>query len=410
MAGYYGTSDELDAFLVAFVVPLFVLNILTSSFNGSLIPTYIRVKMQEGLVPAKKLLVTFIIVNFIGLAVVVALLYLLGAPMIHQLYSSFSEEKLELTLRLYWGLIPVIFFSGMGSCFTAVLNANEHYKLVSWVTITSPLVIISFLLWKGANVDYLVYGTLIGVIFETCLLFLYTLKLRLLAPLKWYGLDHNIREVAKQYFPMIVGSILLGNMTIVDQTMAATLDEGSVAILSYGGKIISLVAGVFALALSSVLLPHVSKLAANKEWISLKEAAKKHTLYILLFSIPIMYAIILSSDWIVRILFERGEFAAADTNRVSIVQRCLAVQIPFYIAGIFGSRLLSALNHNSRMMWINIGSLIFNIVLNYIFMRPLGVAGIALSTSFVYFISSVLIFTNVFLIVQKKSQEMKGQI
>jgi len=47
VAWRFGISNELDAFLIALLVPSFIINLVAGSFNSSFIPTYIRVRELE---------------------------------------------------------------------------------------------------------------------------------------------------------------------------------------------------------------------------------------------------------------------------------------------------------------------------------------------------------------------------
>src|SRR5918911_4982265 len=51
----FGASDELDAFLIAFLLPSVVMNIVAGSFNAALIPTYIEVRDRDGREAAQRL-------------------------------------------------------------------------------------------------------------------------------------------------------------------------------------------------------------------------------------------------------------------------------------------------------------------------------------------------------------------
>jgi putative peptidoglycan lipid II flippase len=46
VAGSFGTSDALDAFLIAFLLPSFTISVVAGSFNAALIPTCIKVRDQ----------------------------------------------------------------------------------------------------------------------------------------------------------------------------------------------------------------------------------------------------------------------------------------------------------------------------------------------------------------------------
>src|SRR5260221_12156557 len=54
-AGYFGTADTLDAFLIAFLIPSFVAEVAAGSLGPSLIPTLIEVGERCGEDSARKL-------------------------------------------------------------------------------------------------------------------------------------------------------------------------------------------------------------------------------------------------------------------------------------------------------------------------------------------------------------------
>jgi len=108
------------------------------------------------------------------------------------------------------------------------------------------------------------------------------------------------------------------------------------------------------------------------------------------FAIPAVLLIVLASDTIVRIVFERGAFSQSDTHLVGRIQAFAALQIPFALVGMIAVRLLNASRANRTLMWLSVGNFLTNIVFNYIFMRVWGVAGIALSTSVVRAIAACI--------------------
>ena len=88
-------------------------------------------------------------------------------------------------------------------------------------------------------------------------------------------------------------------------------------------------------------------------------------------------------------LFQRGAFTPIDTLKVSQVQALLVLQLPFYVIGILIVRLISSLKANSILMWGCVMNSVLNVLLNYVLMQWLQVAGIALSTTIVIMTSSV---------------------
>ena len=101
--------------------------------------------------------------------------------------------------------------------------------------------------------------------------------------------------------------------------------------------------------------------------------------------------LLVTSDSVVRILFERGAFGHQDTLEVSHIQKLLLIQIPFHVSGLVFVRLLSSLQHNHTLLFIGLIALVANVVGNYMLMQILSTAGIALSTSLALAISFALL-------------------
>jgi putative peptidoglycan lipid II flippase len=93
----------------------------------------------------------------------------------------------------------------------------------------------------------------------------------------------------------------------------------------------------------------------------------------------------------VKILFQRGAFTAADTELVSSVQVCYAIQIPFYVWSMLFVRFITAVRRNDILMYTSGINLVLDVVLNLVLMRVWRVAGIALSTSIMYIVSFLIV-------------------
>jgi putative peptidoglycan lipid II flippase len=388
VAWKFGTSDELDAFLIALMIPSLLISVISGSFNSALIPTYIRVRDQEGKAIAQKLFASATLWS-IGLLTITTFIVDATAPLYLPLITGgFSAQKLELTYRLLWVVSPMLLLTGVGTIWGAVLNAGERFALVALVPIlTSAVTILLLLINQSGGVFNLAIGMILGQLLEMVVIGSTLRRQGLSLIPRWYGFDPNLKEVASQYAPMIAGAFLMCSTSLVDQAMAATLPSGSVAALAYGNRIISLPIVIATTALSTAVIPYFSKMVALDDWSSLRYSLRHYLGLIFAAAIPLAGIIILFSESIVRLLFQRGSFTAENSLLVAQIQACFALQVPFYIGCILVVRLHSAMRNNTIMMWGSAGNLIVNIGLNYLFMQWLGVVGIALSTSCVYIFS-----------------------
>lgn len=393
VAWKFGTGDDLDAFLVALIVPSFVVSIVASSFNAALIPTYIQVREKEGIKTAQKLF-SGVAVWSLGLLGITTILIVVAAPIyLPWIASGFSAEKLDLTFKLLCVVSPFVLFSGISTTWGAVLNAGEHFALVALSPIIIPTITIIFLsLFNSWGVFNLVSGIVGGTLLELFFLGLLLHRQGISLLPKWYGFDTHLGQVVNQYMPMIAGAFLMNSAGLVDQSMAAMLSPGSVAALNYGNRSIAFILSLTATPLSNAVIPYFSQMVAHSDWKGIDYTLRRYLLIIFIVTIPIAGFLYLFSEPIIQIIYQRGAFGYQDTITVSKVQRFFAFQIPFYIANILVVKMISALRLNQILMWVSAINCIVNIVLNIVFMRIWGIAGIALSTSIVYVISFCFIF------------------
>ncbi len=394
IADQFGTSDALDAFLIAFLIPSLAINVVSGSFNAAFMPTFIKVKEQQGQGAAQRLFSNVMVWSTLLMIAISGLLALVSPFIIPIVGSGFSPEKQALTRSLFLAMLPVLTISGLATIWASILNAEERFALAAIAPIMTPAVAVTAILFMGTmwGIYALAIGTVGGFLLEAVLL-AWGLKRHgfSLIP-RWHGLDRAVKQVARQYAPMAAGALLMSSTELVDQSMAAMLGPGSVSALNYGNKVVALIIGIGSMALSTAVFPYFSRMVAVNDWIGVRHTLKTYARLVLFVTVPMTLVLFYLSDPIVALLFERGAFTAGDSRLVGQVQALYILQIPFYVLGIMGVRLLSALKKNQILMGISAVNLATNIVGNYVFMRYLGVAGISLSTSVVYAISMSLIY------------------
>ncbi|RLB30558.1 MAG: virulence factor MviN [Deltaproteobacteria bacterium] len=394
VAAWFGTADALDAFLIAFLLPTFVINVVAGSFTAAFLPTFIHLTEERGTNAAQDLLSGILAWSMVLLISVSLLMAVLAPFYLPILGLGFSPDKLQLTRSLLLLLLPVVFFKGLSNIWAGVLNAGEHFALPAMAPIFVPLFAIIFILIGGKawGIFALVFGTVIGFGLETCSIG-YALRLRgiLLRP-RFRSIDPDMRIVIGQYLPVVAGGLLMGSTELVDKAMAGALASGSVASLNYGNKVITMVLGLAAMAIGTAVLPYFSRLVAERGWDTLRSTLHFYLRLIFVIAVPVAILIYWLSEPLVRIIFQRGAFTGGDTALVAAVQAFFSFQIPFYIAGIMLARLVSSLRANHILMWAASINITANVGFNILFIHIMGLKGIALSTSIVYAISFLFLW------------------
>jgi len=394
VASFFGVSDVMDAFLIAFLVPMFLVNVVAEPIKAALMPIYIQVKTDEGMEAAEIYISGVMVICFLFLTGVTALLFFTSPYIIPYLGSGFGPEKIELTQKLFYLLLPIIFINSYASIFSSLLNSEDTFALPALTRGAIPFFSCLALIFLGAT--WGIYSLAIGFVFgsgvQLVILVWGLKKWGIKIRFRWPGINPAIQDMFVQYIPLVVASFFGYGMSVIGQIMAASLPEGSVAALSYGRKFIDPIMGLGGVALGTAVLPYFSKMVTAEDHAGISHTTKTYTLKILQITIPISILVFVFSDPLIRILFERGAFTSADTGVVGYVQKMFVLQMPFLILNILGFRLLYALKKNRLVMVIEGVSLVFCVVLNFILMKMIGVAGIALSISCSVLLSSVLTF------------------
>lgn len=405
VANQFGTGDVLDAFLIAFLLPSFAINVVMGSFNAALIPTFIHVRENEGLEKAQQLFSSVTVWNTVVLVIVSVLLAMASSFILPILGSGFSPEKQALTRSIFFVLLPILAISGLGITWAAVLNASERFALVAISPMIKPIVTVALLVVMGKiwGIYALTAGTVGGVVLEAGLLAWGVRRRGFYLVPRWHGLTPPMKKVINQYMPMVAGAFLMTSTGLIDQSMAAMLGPGSVSTLNYAGKAVTLILGIGSISLGTAVFPHFSRMVAVYDWAGIRYTLKTYTYLILLVTIPLTIILVFFSESLVRFFFERGAFTSADTWRVSQVQALFLLQVPFYLLGILMVRLISSLKMNRILMQAAIINLFLKITFNYLLMQRLGAAGIALSTTLVYVVS--FIYCSIMLYKQIKTLE-----
>jgi putative peptidoglycan lipid II flippase len=384
----------MDAFVLAFTIPTFVVTIIAGAFAGAIVPVYLEVRERDGRDRARQLVGDVTGWSVVLLACVAAIVAVVVPIALPVLGGNFNAHKLELTRDLFFVLVPTIVFVGVATLWEAVLSAEERFAPASTLPAVTPVAAAVAMVAAAPLIGIysIVVGLVVGSITEAVVAGLWLRRLHLAARPRWGRADPHLRRVLWQYLPTSVGSLLMATTVIVDQIMAAWLGRGSIASLAYANRVVSFPLGIAGTALATVALPRFSHIAATGDWPRVRRAMTRDAGLVGLASLPLVAATWALGEPLVHLLFQRGSFTAEDTKHVASVVRYLVLQTPFYLAGIVLVRLVVSIRANRILVMASAVNVVSNVVLNLILMRWLGLRGIALSTAFVYAISSSIVW------------------
>lgn len=392
----FGISDELDAFMFSFGLLTFIGALIGGGLPEAFLPLYAEVTHQKSPVRARRLAIQGTFLHAASLFLACVVLYFLAPQFVGWTTRGFTPEKQALAAGLMRQLLPFMACLGLGYQLGTWLRADKHFQAATSAPMLVPLAVIAALLldWRSPDARTLVLGTLAGGFLQVLVLVIVLWRGERLTLAFVAGCLRNwepeVRQMLRKALPFLFAGAIFNTAVVVDQTMAAWLEAGSVVVLGYTDKVCGIILAVTAAPSCDVLFPYFADKVARRDWIGVRRQLFTSAGVVLSAGLPAALLLSAFAPWVVQLLFERGSFTPEDTERVAAVLRYAALQIPFYILGSLASRVVVALQATNFIILIACFATVGNALLNLLFMRTMGAAGIALSTVLVQMLSAGL--------------------
>ena len=395
IAAYYGATAETDAFFFAFNMPAMLFPAICSSISTAFISLYVKHITERGEAEgdryASRMLTASIVIGLVlsGLGVLVSpLLVPLLAP-------GFSGGQLTLAVRLARMSMASFILLMLQYMLGAILNSRKRFigSQVSALLYSVAIIVVTVLLGPGQSM-YLLMKTVIfaNLIYVVALL----ICCRGQFHYQWFQnpIHPETRHFLKLSLPILLGNSVVQINTIVDKALGSILPGGSLSALTYGNTLSSLVISVFVVSLSTVLYPTLTSDAASGNLEQYGATLESSICSLSLILMPISCITVLSASDIVEFVYARGSFDATAVTYTAIVLACYA---PMFVAsgirevltrGFFALQETRTPMQNSA---IGVGC---NIAFSLLFVRWLGIAGIALGTTLSALITAILLLVS----------------
>ena len=266
-----GAGTAADAYTTAYRIPNLLRRLVgEGAVSAAFIPVFTRYiaegKEEEGWEFANTMLTAITI-----LLTAVTIAGILLSPQIVRLFASgfgATPGKLELTAALNRIMFPYIFLISLSALSMGVLNSFHRFGAPAFAPVVLNLTMIAFSFLGGLFGDVtrtLAVGVVAGGILQLAI------QIPALMKSGWkirFNIDFNhpgVRRVAKLIVPVIFGVGIVQINVLVDTQFASYLAEGSVTAIHIADRVMELVLGVYAVAISTVILPLLSRQAALRQ-------------------------------------------------------------------------------------------------------------------------------------------------
>lgn len=381
IAYFFGTSNIVDAFLMAVAIPGIFFGWL-GTISIAYTPKLTEIKHNMGLKESQKYsnnLLTFILI-LCSICIVITLIF--RKQFINFAAPGFNEETFNLTYNFLLISIFSIIFQRSAGIFTSFLNCNGKFlkSNISGLVVSSSQIIVIVIAGITANVQALIYSIIISAILQFVIL-LYFSKQENFIYKPRLKFDNNIKSTMIFVIPIFISSMIMQINTFVDKSFASSLAVGSISALNYADKIKVFLVSIFSIAIVTIIYPVLSKAVSEKRMDDLKRIVYKAINMILILFMPLTAGALLLARPAMTVIYMRGQFDATSLNMTVIAFIMYAIGIMFIALRDVITRVFYSLQDTKSTLVVGIIAVSLNIVLNFVLVGPMGHAGLALSTS-----------------------------
>src|SRR5204863_4026334 len=137
-----------------------------------------------------------------------------------------------------------------------------------------------------------------------------------------------VRRVLRLMLPVTISLGLINFNLLINSLFGSLVSEQSPATIDKAFRIYQLPQGIFSVAIATVLFPTLARFAARGEHDNLRSTMANGMRQILFVLLPAAAAVLVLSEPMVRLVYQRGEFDAQQTQLVATALFWFAFSLP----------------------------------------------------------------------------------
>ena len=393
VAKIFGATYIVDVAQLVENVLLNIVSFITSPISIPLVPELTHARLQSERDYRTLLSSVFGLFSIVGLVLftAVAVFPQMFVTLFSGGFKGAVDAYAEYTYRWMAALSVIIVIS---ATIKTALIVKKDFVLLSFSDVLMNVVVISGLLFGARQMELPILKTGAQLVSALALWVYFAIREKWFILPRYGHWDPRVKSLLKQAGPLFIGSATDMLLTLIDRTMASFLPEGSIASLAYAQKIFLLPLGVWAIQIAESSYPYIVSAFATSDVGKGYRLARGAIQRILFFIVPAVAGLLLLAPSIVRIIYQRGAFTAANTALVARVLQGYMGVLLFSSVQYIETRLFYARRNTMTPMFISVASLGMNVALNYLFgfVLHLGAYGLAIASSIAAFVSMTLMY------------------
>jgi putative peptidoglycan lipid II flippase len=386
-AGYYGISGPMSAFTIAFQVPNLIRSLFAdAALQPAFVPIFTEQLERRNYREAFRLASTLLLIVTMVLGAITAV-FVLAAPLVMPLFApGFEGEILDLTVTLSQVLFPILVLLGISGIVVGVLNSYDRFGAFAiaplfWnLTIIAVLVVVEPMLDGQDRIYAYAIGILVGTLVQLLIpaFDLRNTPFRFDWSFEWRNPD--VRRVLLLMLPVTISLGLINFNLLINSFFGSLVSDEAPAAIDKAFRIYQLPQGIFSVAIATVLFPTLARFANRGALDDLRTTMANGMRQILFVLVPAAAAVLVLAEPMIRLVYQRGAFDAAETTVVATALFWFAFSLPTNGLFLLLTRTFFGLQRPWIPTTIAAGNLAVTAV-GALALYHLGVGGIVASTA-----------------------------
>ena len=380
-ANYFGSSPLITAFLVAFQIPNFTRRLFAEgAFSQAFIPA---LKSQSTLKARQQLIDQVFIYGGLAIIGLTGVAWCLAPVLVKAFAPGFMQSPQQFNQTVHLLRITLFFipFISVAAFAAAILQCNRYFYITSIPPIFLNLCLILAAYYsQGHAVDLLAYAVSLSGALQCLFLFAHLRKIKALPSLSFTlpPFDATLRKMGRMMRTTLLSASVSQLSLVIDTIIASFLPLGSIAWLYYSQRLVYLPLGLFAVAISTIVLPELTQdLTKTNNHRIIRWGFKLNGFL----GLPACVGLACLAGPCILTLFAHGQFSIADVKHTQYSLWAFCLGLPaFMIAKTFSAAFYAA--HQPKIPFkAGLKTTGLNIIASCLLIIPFQHAGIALGTS-----------------------------
>jgi putative peptidoglycan lipid II flippase len=399
----FGTTLVGDSYNLANTTPNVVYDLVLGGILAATLVPIIVERFERDDHRSIDALATIVTLALLVLAIVATAL----APLIIRLYTIGKEpveasQQISLAVPLLVMFMPQVFFYGLSTLWTAILNAKRSFAVPAFAPVLNNIIVICLFVGIGRllsgegelTVDRITgdrpllllvgLGTTAGIVAMALVLWpaMRHAGIRLHWNPDWR--DSSVATVARLSV-WTLGYVAANQVVFfVMTTLINSTGSGRVSAFTFAWQFFQLPYGLFTVSIMTTFAPELATHVARGDLVAYRRRFSQGLRLGSLLILPTAIAFVVLATPAVTVLLERGFFDDASTDVTAFALRWLAVGLPGFAVFLYTMRGFFAFQDTRTPFFLNLFENVLQITLSFALVPFFGFGGVIAAFSIAY--------------------------